>query len=96
MRTLKPNPIPVLTPFIPSPITEEARVAAATKGDTTSAVPNAVYSSLRPLTKNKHLLNWIQKIAALTLPHSIHWVDGSQEEYEALCAQMVAGGTFIN
>jgi len=33
-------------------------------------------------------------MAQLTQPESIHWVDGSQEEYDALCAQMVAGGTF--
>jgi phosphoenolpyruvate carboxykinase (GTP) len=34
-------------------------------------------------------------MAQLTQPARIHWVDGSQEENEALCAQMVAGGTFI-
>ena len=34
-------------------------------------------------------------MAQLTKPDAIHWVDGSQEENEALCAQMVAGGTFI-
>ena len=34
-------------------------------------------------------------MAELTKPESIHWVDGSQEEYDALCAQMVEGGTFI-
>ena len=33
-------------------------------------------------------------MAALTQPAAIHWVDGSQKEYERLCAQMVAGGTF--
>ena len=35
-------------------------------------------------------------MAELMRPESIHWVDGSQEEYEALCGQMVASGTFIN
>jgi len=48
-----------------------------------------------PLSKNTHLLNWVEKMALLTKPDAIHWVDGSQEENEALCAQMVAGGTFI-
>jgi phosphoenolpyruvate carboxykinase (GTP) len=34
-------------------------------------------------------------MAALTKPAAIHWVDGSQEEDEALKAQMVENGTFI-
>jgi phosphoenolpyruvate carboxykinase (GTP) len=34
-------------------------------------------------------------MAELTTPDDIHWVDGSHEEYEALCDLMVAGGTFI-
>jgi phosphoenolpyruvate carboxykinase (GTP) len=49
----------------------------------------------RPLSDNKHLLRWVEKMAELTTPQNIHWVDGSQEEYDALCAQMVEGGTFI-
>src|SRR5215813_120272 len=48
-----------------------------------------------PLSKNTHLLNWVEKMAALTKPDSIHWVDGSEAEDEALKAQMVAAGTFI-
>jgi phosphoenolpyruvate carboxykinase (GTP) len=48
-----------------------------------------------PLSTNVHLLNWVEKMAALTKPDAIHWVDGSVEEDEALKAQMVAGGTFI-
>ena len=47
-----------------------------------------------PLSKNAHLLNWVEKMANLTKPDAIHWVDGSPEEDEALKAQMVAGGTF--
>jgi phosphoenolpyruvate carboxykinase (GTP) len=34
-------------------------------------------------------------MAELTKPDSIHWVDGSEEEYDLLCAQMVGSGTFI-
>jgi phosphoenolpyruvate carboxykinase (GTP) len=48
-----------------------------------------------PLSTNKHLVRWVEKMADLTKPEAIHWVDGSKEEYDALCAQMVAGGTFI-
>ncbi len=47
-----------------------------------------------PPTANQHLLRWVEKMAALTKPAAIHWVDGSQEEYDALCAQLVAAGTF--
>jgi phosphoenolpyruvate carboxykinase (GTP) len=49
----------------------------------------------RPLSSNKHLLRWVEKMAELTKPRDIHWVDGSEEENQALCAQMVEGGTFI-
>jgi len=47
------------------------------------------------LSRNTHLLNWVEKMATLTKPAAIHWVDGSLEEDEALKAQMVAAGTFI-
>jgi len=47
-----------------------------------------------PLSQNIHLLNWVEKMANLTKPDAIHWVDGSVEEDEALKAQMVASGTF--
>ena len=48
-----------------------------------------------PLNKNTHLLNWVEKMAALTKPANVHWVDGSAEEDEAFKAQMVASGTFV-
>ncbi len=52
-------------------------------------------NSAVPLSSNEHLQKWVEKMAELTKPESIHWVDGSQEEYDHLCAEMVAGGTFI-
>jgi phosphoenolpyruvate carboxykinase (GTP) len=48
-----------------------------------------------PLSTNVHLIRWVEKMAALCKPDAIHWVDGSQEEYDRLCADMVAAGTFI-
>ncbi|MDR3765026.1 MAG: phosphoenolpyruvate carboxykinase (GTP) [Acidobacteriota bacterium] len=47
-----------------------------------------------PLCENKNLQKWVEKIAALTKPSSIYWVDGSDEEYERMCAELVASGTF--
>ncbi|HTQ61947.1 MAG TPA: phosphoenolpyruvate carboxykinase (GTP) [Candidatus Solibacter sp.] len=46
-----------------------------------------------PLSKNEHLLRWVEKMAELAKPAAIHWVDGSQEENDFLLAQMVASGT---
>ena len=46
-------------------------------------------------TKNKHLMRWVEKMADLTQPAAIHWVDGTQKEYDRLCREMVASGTFI-
>jgi phosphoenolpyruvate carboxykinase (GTP) len=51
--------------------------------------------SSRPLSQNRHLLRWIDKMADLTKPAAIHWVDGSQEENDRLCAEMVTSGTMI-
>jgi len=51
--------------------------------------------STQPLSRNLHLIRWVNKMAALCRPESVHWVDGTQAEYNALCAQMVAAGTFI-
>jgi phosphoenolpyruvate carboxykinase (GTP) len=44
--------------------------------------------------RHAKLLAWIAEIAALTQPRDIHWCDGSQAEYERLCAKLVAQGTF--
>ncbi|MGO4517685.1 hypothetical protein AB4Y89_17965, partial [Terriglobus sp. 2YAB30_2] len=45
-------------------------------------------------TTNRHLIRWVEKMADLCQPSAIHWVDGSQEEYDRLCDQLVSAGTF--
>ncbi len=44
--------------------------------------------------RNPALLAWVGQIAALTKPARIYWCDGSDEEYQRLCHQLVEGGTF--
>jgi phosphoenolpyruvate carboxykinase (GTP) len=44
--------------------------------------------------KNPKLIAWVADMAALTKPAAIYWCDGSEEEYQRLCQQLVDGGTF--
>jgi len=37
----------------------------------------------------------VAELAALCQPERVHWCDGSQAEYDALCAGLVRSGTFI-
>jgi phosphoenolpyruvate carboxykinase (GTP) len=46
-------------------------------------------------TKNRRLLKWVDDMAALCKPEKIYWCNGSQEEYDRLCEELVKGGTFI-
>ncbi|MBC3881804.1 phosphoenolpyruvate carboxykinase (GTP) [Undibacterium sp. LX40W] len=43
--------------------------------------------------KHQKLINWVAEMVALTKPDNVYWCDGTQEEYDRLCAQMVAAGT---
>ncbi|MES2583659.1 MAG: phosphoenolpyruvate carboxykinase (GTP) [Pseudomonadota bacterium] len=44
--------------------------------------------------KNPRLIAWVADMAALTKPDAIYWCDGSEEEYQRLCQQLVDAGTF--
>jgi phosphoenolpyruvate carboxykinase (GTP) len=60
---------------------------------TLESTPPPVASSAPP-TANKALLAWVEQVRALCKPARVHWCDGSQQEYDALCSQMVEAGTF--
>jgi phosphoenolpyruvate carboxykinase (GTP) len=46
-------------------------------------------------TKHKALVAWVDEMAQLCQPKQVVWCDGSQGEYDRLCEEMVASGTFI-
>ena len=51
-------------------------------------------AATKQLTDNPRLISWVEEIAGLTQPDSIHWCDGSAEEYDRLCQELVDNGTF--
>ena len=47
------------------------------------------------MVTNKHVLSWIEEMAALTCPDKIVWIDGSEEQAEALRAEACSTGEMI-
>ena len=45
-------------------------------------------------TGNQRLEDWVEEWRDVFQPDQVHWCDGSAEEYDRLCAELVAGGTF--
>ncbi|MFM9136927.1 MAG: phosphoenolpyruvate carboxykinase domain-containing protein, partial [Actinomycetota bacterium] len=45
-------------------------------------------------TTNAALTKWVQDWVAILQPSDVYWCDGSAEEYDRLCQQLVAAGTF--
>ncbi|MBT3768022.1 MAG: phosphoenolpyruvate carboxykinase (GTP) [Rhodospirillaceae bacterium] len=46
-------------------------------------------------TKNEKLLAWVDEIATMCRPANIQWCDGSQEEYDRMCQELVDKGVFV-
>ncbi|MGB5012460.1 MAG: phosphoenolpyruvate carboxykinase (GTP) [Pyrinomonadaceae bacterium] len=44
---------------------------------------------------NEELIRWVTDAVELCKPENVHWCDGSDWEYDTLCSEMVAAGTFI-
>ncbi len=45
-------------------------------------------------TSNQRLKDWVAEWAAIMQPADIYWCDGSADEYERLCQELVDSGTF--
>ncbi len=46
------------------------------------------------ITSNQRLKDWVADWAAIMQPADIYWCDGSADEYERLCQELVDSGTF--
>ncbi|HEY4232020.1 MAG TPA: phosphoenolpyruvate carboxykinase (GTP) [Lacipirellulaceae bacterium] len=58
-------------------------------------MPAAITLEAPATVKNQELVAWVKEMAALCKPDQVYWCNGAQEEYDRLCAEMVASGTLI-
>ena len=47
------------------------------------------------MTKNTHVVKWIDEMAAMTQPDKIVWIDGTEEQAEALRAEACSTGEIV-
>ena len=59
------------------------------------STPQTDYSAAPAWVRHRKLRDWVAAMARLTKPERVVWCDGSQAEYDRMCAELVAGGTFI-
>src|SRR3990170_4749831 len=52
-------------------------------------------SSAPSWVRHRALRQWVSEVASLAKPTRIVWCDGSEAEYDRLCGELVAAGTFL-
>ena len=55
---------------------------------------NDVGGPMAGKTSNQKLLDWVEEWRQILQPDDVYWCDGSAEEYDRLCQELVDGGTF--
>ena len=53
-------------------------------------------SGIDPVTENvpARVAAWVQEVAEMCAPDNVYWCDGSREEFDFLCQQLVEAGAF--
>jgi len=54
----------------------------------------SIIESQPAISNNAKLNHWVNEVAELCKPNSVYWCDGTEEEYDRLCQEMVDAGTF--
>jgi phosphoenolpyruvate carboxykinase (GTP) len=57
--------------------------------------PEGLHLNVPAYVDHPRLVAWVAEIAALTQAADVYWCDGSQQEYDRLCDQLVRAGTMI-
>ncbi len=55
----------------------------------------STFNRTEPQTEHKALLKWVNKMADLCKPESVHWCSGSQQEADALFSLMLESGMCV-